>query len=246
MTATEVKDNRGLRELYGRLHEKRDLRFPLADYPEFHRLLPVAKSARVLDVACGKGFFLSAGNGDWKGMGIDFSPEALAGAKRRGVHALVQGEAERLPFSSGAFDAVVNLGSLEHFLDKSTALAEMKRVVKPEGAVMIIVPNGYDLKTFWKVLRTGVGNDQDGQEETTFMAHRQWRALLEDNGLAVERTVKYNGFATIDWHYVRRNPKVITLTEKITRWFLAAFLRPLIPLNLSNYFIFICRPARRN
>jgi SAM-dependent methyltransferase len=244
MATGAFRDNAELKGFYDSLHTKSDLRFPLADYPLFYGFLPVTKDSLLLDVACGKGFFLAAGNKTCRGVGVDFSAAALAGAKLRGAKELLKGEAERLPFRNGVFDCLVNLGSLEHFLDKGKAIAEMARVTKPDGRIMIIVPNGYDLKTIWKVFRTGKGNNQDGQEELAFMAHGDWRVLLESNGLAVERTVKYNGFAAIDWHYVRTSPAVVTTAEKCVRWFLGMFLRPLIPLNLSNYFIFLCRPKR--
>lgn len=235
-------DNRQYRSYYDGLHRKSGLRFPLADYPRFWRLLPVKESDTVLDIACGKGFFLR--EGCCTRVGIDFSREALAGAHHGGYRGpLLQGEAERLPFKDGSFDYVYNLGSLEHFLDKEGALREMCRVLKTGGKMMIIVPNGYDLKTIWKVFRTGAGNDQDGQEETDFMAYGNWRGLLERGGLSVERTVKYNGFAAIDWFYKRRDPAVVTRVEKAARWLLNIFLKPFIPLTLSNYFIFICAPA---
>ncbi len=242
MAVGAFRDNGGLKEFYDSLHTKSDLRFPLADYPLFHNLPPVKKDSLLLDVACGKGFFLAAGNGRCRCVGVDFSATALEGAKKQGAKEILKGEAERLPFRDGTFDIVTNLGSLEHFLDKGKAIGEMARVAKPDGWIMIIVPNGYDLKTIWKVLRTGKGNDQDGQEELAFMAYGDWRGLLESHGLMVESTVKYNGFAAIDWYYKRKDPAVITTAEKCVRWFLGAFLRPLIPLNLSNYFIFLCKP----
>lgn len=237
------KDNKELRTFYDGLHGKSDLRFPVEDYPYFHRLLGLKPDSLLLDVACGKGFFLASVAGECRCVGIDFSQEALAGAKKSGGGELLKGEAEKLPFKDGKFDFVTNLGSLEHFLDKRKAVIEMSRVAGRDGKIMIILPNGNDLKTKWKVFRTGMGNDQDGQEETTFMSHGEWRDFLEGGGLNVERVVRYNGFAVIDWYYKRKDPAVITLTEKVVRALLTIFLRPVIPLGLSAYFIFICKPS---
>jgi len=239
------KDNDELRTLYDSLHKKSDLRFPLADYRYFAELLKIESDSLVLDVGCGKGFFHRAGNGRWRGIGLDFSLEALRRAGSDGTAGLLGGDAENMPFRDKTFDFLVNLGSLEHFLDKTESVREMIRVVKKEGRIMIIVPNCRDLKTMWKKFRTGIGNDQDGQEEITFMTYKEWRGFLENAGLAVVRAVKYNGFATIDWFYKRKNPEVITVTEKAVRKLLTIFLRPLIPMNFSGYFIFICIPSPR-
>lgn len=237
------KNNAELRTFYDSLHEKSDLRFPLADYPYFAELLKFRSDSLVLDVGCGKGFFHRAGNGRWRGTGLDFSLEALKRARGEGAAGLLGGDAENMPFRDGTFDFLVNLGSLEHFLDKTESVKEMVRVVKKKGGIMIIVPNCRDLKTMWKKFRTGIGNDQDGQEEITFMTYREWRDFLGSAGLNIVQAVKYNGFATIDWFYKRKNPKIITLTEKVVRKLLTLFLRPLIPMNLSGYFIFICEPS---
>jgi ubiquinone/menaquinone biosynthesis C-methylase UbiE len=238
-----IRDNAALRTFYDSLHRKSDLRFPLADYPYFANLLNIKPGSLVLDVGCGKGFFHRAGNGRWRGVGLDFSLEALNSAKNAGASGLVEGGAENLPFKDNAFDLAVNLGSLEHFLNKTGSVREMCRVVKKDGRIMIIVPNCRDLKTRWKLFRTGIGNDQDGQEETIFMTCAEWRDFLEGAGLAIERAVKYNGFAEIDWYYKRKDPDVITMTEKVARRLLTLFLRPLIPMNFSGYFIFICRSS---
>lgn len=240
-----VRDNTELRTLYDSLHKKSDLRFPLADYPCFAELLKIRPNSLVLDVGCGKGFFHRAGNGRWRGVGLDFSLEALTRGASGGGASLLGGDAENMPFKDETFDFLVNLGSLEHFLDKTESVREMTRVVRKNGGIMIIVPNCRDLKTMWKKFRTGIGNDQDGQEEITFMTYEEWRRFLEEAGLVVERAVKYNGFAAIDWFYKRKNPEVITLTERMVRKLLTIFMRPLIPMSLSGYFIFICKPSPR-
>ena len=237
------KDNAELRTFYDSLHKKSDLRFPLADYPYFAELLKIEPRSLVLDVGCGKGFFHRAGAGRWRGIGLDFSLEALISAQRESSASWLGGDAENMPFRENSFDFLVNLGSLEHFLDKAESVREMIRVVKKNGRIMIIVPNCRDLKTIWKKFRTGIGNDQDGQEEISFMTYKEWRDFFENAGLTIVRAVKYNGFAAIDWHYKRKNPEVITLTEKAVRILLTIFLRPLIPVNFSGYFIFICEPS---
>ncbi len=52
----------------------------------------------------------------------------------------VRGKAEELPFSAGAFDAVLLLDVLEHLPSEEPALAEVWRVLRPGGALLTSVP----------------------------------------------------------------------------------------------------------
>lgn len=64
---------------------------------------------------------------------------------RMGPGRVIRGDAARLPFADGSFDAIVANHSLEHFVDLNTALAEVGRVVKPCGAIFVSVPDASTL-----------------------------------------------------------------------------------------------------
>ncbi len=73
---------------------------------------------------------------------IDISPCMLAQAHTRlsgsGLDiSLRQGDARQLPYSDGVFDLTMSAHLLEHFSTPHTALAEMVRVTKPGGLVMV-------------------------------------------------------------------------------------------------------------
>jgi demethylmenaquinone methyltransferase/2-methoxy-6-polyprenyl-1,4-benzoquinol methylase len=75
-------------------------------------------------------------------VGIDQSPEMLAGAQARVEAAglsdritLVEGSAEQLPFPDGAFDALTFTYLLRYVEDPGATLAELARVVRPGGIV---------------------------------------------------------------------------------------------------------------
>ena len=79
-------------------------------------------------------------------IGADFSASALQLAKKYSSGSklsLIVTDAFSLPFSENTFDAVWSVGLLEHFETPSLALAEMRRVVKPKGKVLAIVPYKY-------------------------------------------------------------------------------------------------------
>jgi SAM-dependent methyltransferase len=65
-------------------------------------------------------------------VGID----PLVGQQPRGF-AYIQGLGEYLPFRNEIFDQVLFVTSLDHFIDPRVALAEAKRVLKPEGAICV-------------------------------------------------------------------------------------------------------------
>jgi ubiquinone/menaquinone biosynthesis C-methylase UbiE len=103
----------------------------------------------MLDVGCGTGVFASAVRAALpavKVVGIDLVAEMLAKGRFRwqaqGDDALpVQGDSEHLPFSSASFDIVTCANSFHHYPRQDRAIAEMRRVLKPGGRLMII--DGY-------------------------------------------------------------------------------------------------------
>jgi SAM-dependent methyltransferase len=102
----------------------------------------------VLDVGCGTGRLAAElherGSRVW---GIDPSPEMVAEAKKRGVNAKVA-RAERLPFKEGWFERAV-LWLTVHLLDRPQAFVELRRVLAPEGLVLIATFNPSHFDRFW-------------------------------------------------------------------------------------------------
>lgn len=100
----------------------------------------------VLDVASGAGTsaMLLAERIGCRMIGIDYSEAAVASASAEARSAavgplvrFVQGDAESLPFDRGTFDAVLCECALCTFPDKARAVAEMRRVLRTRGTVMI-------------------------------------------------------------------------------------------------------------
>jgi ubiquinone/menaquinone biosynthesis C-methylase UbiE len=97
---------------------------------------------RVLDVGCGKGRFarvLAARYPAASIVGFDLA-EAMLRCVPAGVHPC-EGSMTALPFSSGTFDYAYATESLEHAVDIDAAVAEMCRVVRPGGRIVIIDKN---------------------------------------------------------------------------------------------------------
>ncbi|AGW88980.1 SAM-dependent methlyltransferase [Ralstonia pickettii DTP0602] len=114
---------------------------------ELAALIPEAKRprSRVLDLGCGAGhasFAAAAVVGEV--TAYDLSAEMLAvvdaAAQARGLANVRtrQGAAEQLPFEDASFCAVVSRMSAHHWRDVAAALAEIRRVLRPGGKVILI------------------------------------------------------------------------------------------------------------
>jgi SAM-dependent methyltransferase len=132
--------------------------------------------ARVLDAGAGEGryaaFFarqrycgvdLAVGDAGWDYTGLDVIANLL-----------------NLPFPAGAFDAAINIVTLEHVSDPARALAEIGRVLKPGGRLLIAVPQDWEVhqapQDFFRYTRYGV------------------RHLLEQAGFAVAQVLAAGGY----------------------------------------------------
>ena len=105
----------------------------------------IAAGKDVLDVACGTGYgseILSEA-GAASVTGVDVSKDAVAAASRRlGERATVRsGDIRELPLDDDSFDLIVCWETIEHIEDGQRAIAELRRVLRPEGTLLVSSPN---------------------------------------------------------------------------------------------------------
>ncbi len=105
----------------------------------------VAAGGRVLEVAPGPGFLAIeiAKTGKYRVAGVDISRTFVeierANAKEAGVEIDFRlGDAANLPFEDGSFDFVVCTAAFKNFTRPARALAEMNRVLRPQGKALVI------------------------------------------------------------------------------------------------------------
>ena len=105
----------------------------------FRRWIAAGARGRTLDVGCGTGRGLRFyGSGAWV-VGIDPAGASLARAARRIPGSrLVQASAEALPFRDGVFDTVVSSFVFCSVPDPARGLAEVKRVLRPDGQLRML------------------------------------------------------------------------------------------------------------
>jgi SAM-dependent methyltransferase len=125
------------------LTSERQLALDREKFTEILDLLePYKANGRLLDVGCSIGLFLDlARERGWHGIGIEFAPRALAYAREQHGLEVLDVPLEEAGFEDGSFDAVGLLSVLEHTNEPRRMLGDVARVLRPGGAVYVVVPN---------------------------------------------------------------------------------------------------------
>ncbi len=135
--------------LFDRWAPSYDWLLPSVFYQALHlRLLDyieLPSTPQVLDLGCGTGRLLNRLAAHWdqlQGTGLDFSAEMVRQAHRSNRHRprliFLQGNAEQMPFANQQFDAVFNTISFLHYPQPERVLAEVQRVLRPEGRYYLV------------------------------------------------------------------------------------------------------------
>ena len=96
---------------------------------------------KLLDIGCGVGDFLhTAEMHGWECIGVEPSEDAKTIAQKRMKGKIIVSE-ELEGFPDGAFDVITMWHVLEHVDDLKWQVAQLQRLVKPSGRVVIAVPN---------------------------------------------------------------------------------------------------------
>lgn len=199
-------------------------------------LLQLQAGEKLLDVSTGRGqmVYLSRRH-HIEAFGIDFSDTACIVAAQKSPGSIACADGHALPYADNAFDAVTNLGSLEHFESMAQGIREMVRVLKPTGRACLTVPNTFG---FWWNVQVGwrTGDvDDDGQPLQRYGTRRQWEHLLEENGLSVVdvRGYEHEHAFPRTWRDARRYWFRPLRTARM-------LLAPYTPVNMAGQFVFIC------
>lgn len=159
---------------------------------EITALIGPTEGRRCLDLGSDNGvisLLLRRRGGRW--ASADLVPEAvdsIRGLVETDVH-LVAGE--RLPFADREFDTVAVVDMLEHVADESTFAAELARVTRPGGTLVVNTPARRDTRL--RRLRHALGQtDEKHGHVRPGYTPEELRALLSP------------AFAIAEWHYYSR------------------------------------------
>jgi SAM-dependent methyltransferase len=165
--------------------------FTIADEPWFTwvaKRLPVGPGASILDVGCGPAWFWGEA-GDVLPPGVDLTlldqsggmvEEALERCRPLAFGKItgVTGDAAALPFPDDSFDVVVAMHMLYHVDDQPKAIAEMHRVLRP-GGTLLVTTNGTDNMRELYALTTVFGSMPSDPAAAAFGFERA-EALMRD------------------------------------------------------------------
>lgn len=121
--------------------EGRNSRQTQWEIPALVRALKLPRDVRILEVGCGRGIALPVLErlcAPRRLVGLDIDEALLVEAARNlrehGTEAeLHRGDVRQMPFSDGAFDVIIDFGTLYHIARSQAALDEISRVLAPGG-----------------------------------------------------------------------------------------------------------------
>jgi SAM-dependent methyltransferase len=97
---------------------------------------------KILDIGCGSGKFLySAREKGWDAYGVEVSSTGAKLGKEAAGLKIFSGTLLESNFSNSFFDYVRSNHSFEHLVNPNEVLGEIYRILKPDGKLMIGVPN---------------------------------------------------------------------------------------------------------
>jgi len=188
------------------LTSERQLALDRQKFAEVLDLLePYRGEGSLLDVGCSIGLFLDlARERGWAGVGIEFAPRALAYARERYGLEVLDVPLDEAGLADESFDAVGLLSVLEHTNEPRRMLGDVARVLRPGGAVYVVVPNVESLacRLLHERARTF-----DGRNHLVYFSPSTLRDCLDRSGFDTPYvSTKVSSFAPVAEHLAYEEP----------------------------------------
>jgi 2-polyprenyl-3-methyl-5-hydroxy-6-metoxy-1,4-benzoquinol methylase len=143
------------------------------------------RPGRLLDVGCATGVFLDGMRRlGWQVQGVEPSPYAVRYARERFGLDVFEGLLERAELPAASFDAITMWDVLEHVHEPRPVLAELSRLLRPGGVLVLSLPNPDSLEAR---LLADHWLGWDLPRHLNLFRPAQLRAHLAEHGMPVER-----------------------------------------------------------
>lgn len=154
------------------------------------KLKRLVSNGKILDVGCGVGYFLKEANeAGYEAMGIEISEVAVSTGRRRLRVNILCGDFITHPFDDRSFDVVTLWHTFEHLADPRTALEKIRTVLRPQGLLVIGVPN---LSSFQARLFKSRWYHLDVPRHLFHYSPVSLVRLVEEHGFCVSRIDHYS------------------------------------------------------
>lgn len=178
------------------------------------------KSGKLLDVGCAYGFFLELANKNgWQAQGLEISEAAYRYAKNSLKLPVLNKTLEDAKFKSESFDAVTLFDVIEHLPDPKATVKEVRRILKPNGLIVITTPDIGSLAA--KILGSNWEEVKRAREHIYFFSKSTLKMLLELDNFEVLRTESAGRYFSVESAIKRGkiyNKKIFGTLEKISNF----------------------------
>jgi SAM-dependent methyltransferase len=171
---------------------------------------------RILDIGCHGGDLslpIKIVSGAPEVFGLDWNEELLDIAQKKGIVSFKADiDKDRYPFETDFFDAVFMGEVLEHLNDPDHALGEIRRILRPNGLLVITTPNfaawynrlalllgfqphwiwnSYKMPSAGQIIKMQTGSIPAQGRHVKLYTHRALRELLEFYGFSIVQDISY-------------------------------------------------------
>lgn len=191
----------------------------------------------LLDVGCASGGLVEAAVADgWKAVGVDPGEYAVRQGRAKGLDLRARTLREAR-FGEASFDVIVSLHTVEHLPDPAADLREMRRIIRPNGLLVVEVPNA---RSIGFLLRREKWAQLKPPEHINFFDGRALAALLRRTGWrpAERRTV---GLPHVTVMAADRAGRLGGAAARIAR--VTGAMRAIDRLGFGGYLRMFARPA---
>jgi ubiquinone/menaquinone biosynthesis C-methylase UbiE len=197
-----------LRRFFGFPHLLRRIQYPLIER-RLDKLKPDSNFARILDIGCGGGELVERLSHRFYTIGIDPVTQAYPIPGRA---FFLRGRGEGLPFPDQFFDALTLSSVLQMVREEKPLLAECRRVLKPNGRLILTVPVDYRFipvlfrrAAIFRLIRRVIGFPEDlilYREQLNVKHRTNGRGYYQENEVAT--IIRDAGFELTHREYAPR------------------------------------------
>jgi len=200
----------------------------------------IQQGEKVLDIGCGPGQMLEKlTQKNTEAIGIDVSSIALKRAARKGLDVMkLDVETEALPFDDETFDVIIFTQTIEHLFDYDKVMRESHRVLKPNGRIILSIPNIAHFRfRLWMLMGRFpyIEDTQTHSQHIRFFTVKDGREMCQKYDFKVERTVGNAGLWSPIYHWRMYTPGI----KQFYEW-----LAKLYPAMFAFHVTFLCRKHR--